>query len=197
MTNFYDEWLRNELWTFKEAAMLFNGMDPQYAKDIGFKYFESTQMEDWKKPIFKTYKHFLRTDWSKWDPHAHAMQATHRDIFIQAALDKDIPFSDTLKLKYVLYIKNINRNKGNQPANRNLTEKSEPDLNAILETLEPELQLIRAFGESEYYSKHGLKTPQKLISTWIDEHYPNVTRDEVRVLKGLITRHYGITTARN
>jgi hypothetical protein len=34
VTDFYDEWLRNELWTFEEAAMLFNGWDPEHAKNI-------------------------------------------------------------------------------------------------------------------------------------------------------------------
>ena len=50
MTDFYDEWLRNELWTFEEAAMLFNDMDPQYAKGIGFKYFESRSRNGQSQP---------------------------------------------------------------------------------------------------------------------------------------------------
>jgi hypothetical protein len=87
-------------------------MGSRACEEHQFKHYDSSGMEDWKKPILKTYKCFLRTDWSKWDPHAHTMQATHRDIFLQVAFDKAIPISDTLKLRYVQYIEEIKQSKG-------------------------------------------------------------------------------------
>ena len=185
--DFYDEWLRYDYWKFEEAAMLFNDMDPQNAKNVGFKFYESNNMEEWKKPILKTYKLFLRTNWSDADPNAHARGGTHRDIFFQIALDKAIPFSDTLKLRYAQFINEIKKNK-------DTLSKGANSLSFTSKTLIKILDLVRDFEESETYKKYGDKTPQSQIEYWLADKLD--TKHHIRATKEFITEQYEITTAR-
>ena len=53
--------------------------------------------------------------------------------------------------------------------------------------------IIFSFGASELYKKYGINTQKQLIAKWIGDHYQHKTRDEIRVLKQLITEHYGIS----
>jgi hypothetical protein len=65
---------------------------------------------------------------------------------------------------------------------------------AICETLTPLIDMIKQFGESESFVKHGKGTQQQLIKDWLNEK--GYKSDQVREYARLITAHYGITTAR-
>jgi len=179
--DFYDEWLRSDLWTFKAAAMLFNDWDPKYAKDVGFKYYESDQMDDWKKPILKTYKLFLLTSWGDWDTGAQARRATHRDIFFQIALDKAIPFSDTLKLRYVQYTEEIKKNKDIPFHNKNLA-------NNYLRTLENTVNDL-ANKYPQWKEMVGIVKKTDNLLDWVYQETKADTREAKVIIKAL-AEHY-------
>ena len=60
-------------------------------------------------------------------------------------------------------------------------------------------RLIDEFEYSEDYLKYGATTQQQLITQWLEDKQAvgvNLTRDNIRTLKELITDHYNITSGR-
>ncbi len=183
--DFFENWLKFDKWSFLEAALLFNGRDPDQPKPLeSFHTWGHSKPElpnqEYGKDVSLTYQIFSRASWRKYDADAPKFESTRIENYFQFANDNDLDVNETLKAKWVLQQKY-----GDQKYAISET---------MIETLSPLVSIIEDFKNSTEFKKRESKIPQQLITEWLQTR--NLTRDCERTVRDLITRHYKITSGR-
>lgn len=185
----YDHWFSLEFWTFEQAAYLFNKINPsdedhiinlndRSSKMIGGKGFDSID-------AFKKSLQLLKGTYFPCD----------KDFRIpddSVALTSIFKFAEEKKIglhSSSLLSKWESRLKHTTPLvmNTSLTNKMQ-------ETLQPIIILIDEFAKNSDFIRHGKKTPQNLITSWLAEK--KLPKHQQRHIKELITSFYSIETSR-
>lgn len=115
VVDYIDFWLRRDEWTFKEAAMLLNGVDPKYIKKIDFrpdalilnKLRNIEQIEE----VVPTYLIFCSARWERYDIYAPSSESSYQDNYFRMAYDKDIKISPEILKRREEYLANIKSKK--------------------------------------------------------------------------------------
>jgi hypothetical protein len=94
MSSFYRFWLALDKWTFKQAALIFNGHDPRKFEtkvnfDTDIYDIESNCHEEWEADTVKTYWIFIKANWQLYGGGLYGKNAM-RYQFFELARDKKI-----------------------------------------------------------------------------------------------------------
>jgi len=196
--SYLDYWLAVDEWTFEEAALIFNSKDPdKYREQVNFSVdINRYKNSKWKLKVYHTHKIFKKVDWQKYageDPSSFTSysEKVNHNLYFAIAADKQLKLPDALVAKW----KEKQARSNSQKAASDVCAGNEQSLSSeMIKTLRPLIEVVESFANSEDFAKYGKDIQQQKIENWLKDKA--TTRDKGRVLKDLITRHYGIITAR-
>ena len=185
----YDHWFSLEFWTFEQAAYLFNNIDPNDEDHIACLNDRTNAMMVGKG--FKPLMHFNKSlqllkgsDFPEDRAHHIPAGSVALPTIFKLAKEKDIGTHASRLVKEW-----ESRSKHSTPAPEQIPASAK-----MLKTLQPTIALINDFAKSTCFLRHGEKTPQNLITGWLEEK--ELSGHQKRHVKELITSFYGIETSR-
>jgi hypothetical protein len=194
-----EDWFKNDYWSHEEAACLMCGIPPithhgQSLTVISVRKVGNIEVFIRGEQVNKVLKLFSIFESAIWESNDNKGGKRIWSEYFKMAEHKDIK----VDLRLIWSKKSFER----QNENKIMKQEKTSDKNDSTVTFSPEMkevldpiaQLICSFEDSAIYKKHGNKIQQGLIDDWLKNK--TNTEHEKRFLKELITKYYGITSAR-
>ena len=139
MTDFYDQWLQVGKWTFEEAALIFNGKDPdQYSSQVNISRGIDTSSfkVKWKNDVVRFHRIFKKANWEKYAG-AYKLDIlisgeTSPNHYFILAKDKQLKLPDELTKKWGELGNSLGKSSEKEDQNRP-TEYTTSKLDILLE----------------------------------------------------------------
>lgn len=198
-----EDWFKNDYWSHEEAACLMYAIIPITHQGLSstvynvhkvgnIEVFVHNKNTEKVNKILKLFSIFESANWESNDKDGKRMWGEYFKMTERKGISVDFALKCS-KNSFEKQSKNNNKLIEQEKTSAN-NDSIVTFSKEMTEVLEPIAKLIFSFKGSDNYKKHGNKIQQGLIDDWLKNK--TNTEHEKRFLKELITKYYGITSAR-
>lgn len=193
-----EDWFKNDYWSHEEAACLMFGVCPKNNYGLSLKaqgVYKLGNIEvlipgEKVNGILKLFRIFKSADWGGNNKDKKRIWSEYFKMAERKGIKVDTRLTWSKNAFERQNENTLIKQEKTSDNNDSIVDFS-PDMT---EVLEPIAKIILSFKDSTNYKKYGDQTQQRLIDDWLKSK--TNTEHEKRFLKELITKYYGITSAR-